>query len=89
MSLSWKPDDGFPHFTPMATIDTDCPKCRQWIRFSHKTVEDAESRYWRERHDKLMSSINDVVERCNKLHGYNPVERWFQEELMRIRDGLQ
>ena len=87
--MKWNPDEGFPHFTPMATVDADCPLCHRHIRFPAKSVADAEAKHWQGRYAALMGKMNDVLERCTRLHGYNPVERWRAEEMIKIRDQMK
>ncbi len=89
--MRWEPGPLFP-FKPEAIFECPCYRCGFVTRTPHRYVDDAEANYWRSRYEKLLASLNDAVEQCNKWHGDDPISamhRDFKAQLIAIRDKLK
>lgn len=83
----WCPTKDF-HFSSMATVDLSCHHCLRVTRVTTKSLADKEARHWREAYERLLSSLNDVVERCHLIHGTDPMRDDFMRWLINIRESI-
>jgi rRNA maturation protein Nop10 len=72
----------------MQVLDVNCRCCGNRTRIPAPTIIDAAERYWRERYERLMGSLNEVVARCHVKHGTDPMRQDFQKWLIALREKL-
>jgi len=70
---------------PTRVVDVPCFHCGKTTRITQQRAEDAEARYWREKFEQLMCSLNGALETCQMLHGDDPMRISFERSIIEIR----
>jgi len=85
----WQPEGAtIAPFKPLQIVSVRCYRCGFETSTPSDTVIDAAVDHWRERYQGLVAQMNGLIEKCNNLHGYNPCERFFMEEMIKLRGEL-
>lgn len=89
-TINWRQPEGasIPSMKPIQIVTMRCHNCGRDTCAPAETIIDAAVDHWRERYQTVLGEMNALIARCHKLHGYNPCERFFMEEMIKIRDEI-
>ena len=71
---------------PTRVVDVPCFHCGKTTRIHQQRAEDAETKYWREKFEQLMCSLNGALETCQMLHGDDPMRIGFERSMIELRE---
>lgn len=81
--VRWNGERDANTLEPMRVFTAPCYHCGMQTNTPMDCVHDAEVKMWRERFEKLLSSLNEVVKKCRLVHGDDPMRadmmRWLED----------